>query len=154
MQPANIFAALQLRRRHGDIAVCAIAARLHQLPAYDSHKVTAASEFKKRLFSSIYGSDKNHASLNGTPPALSSRFCNLNLPLDISEEELFLPQDRLTATIRKLDANGWNTTGEFNRVSSRRAFHLLTSVREEILELSLGVDARVSGAEIELVYAK
>ena len=146
------FSALQLRRRHGDIIVCTIAAGLHRLPAYGSHKVTAASEFKKRLFSSIYGSDKNHASLNGTPPALSARFCHLNLPLDIGEEELFLPQDRLAAVITKLDPSGWNTSGEFHRSSSRRAFHLLNSAREEVLELSLGVDERVSEARIEYVH--
>lgn len=145
----NLFTALQLRRRHGDISVCTIAAGLHRLPVYGSHKVTAASEFKRRLFSSIYGSDKSHASLNGTPPALSARFCNLSLPLDIGEEELFLPQERLAKVIAKLDPNGWNTSGEFHRASSRRASHLLTGVREEILELSQGVDVIVSGSRIE-----
>jgi hypothetical protein len=124
---------------------------LHRLPEYGAHKVTAASEFKRRLFSSIYSSDKNHASLNGAPPALSARFCNLSLPLDIGEDELFLPQDQLTAVIAKLDPNGWDTSGGFHRVSSRRAFHLLTGVREEILELSLGVDVIVSGSRIEWV---
>jgi hypothetical protein len=140
---------LQLRRRHGDIAVCTVTAGLHRLPAYGSHKITAASEYKRRLFSSIYGSDKSHASLNGTPPALSARFCNLSLPLDIGEEELFLPQDQLAAVITKLDSNGWNTSGEFHRATSRRAFHLLSSVREEILELSLGVDIILSASRIE-----
>jgi hypothetical protein len=143
--------ALQIRRRHGDIAVCTTALGLHRLPAYGSHKVTAASEFKQRLFSSIYGSDKSHASLNAAPPALSARFCSLNLPLDIGEEELFLPQEHLAAVIAKLDPSGWNTSGAFHRVSSRRAFHLLTAVREEVLELSLGVDVMVSGPRIEYV---
>lgn len=124
---------------------------MHRLPAYGAHKVTAASEFKRRLFSSIYGSDKTHSALNGAPPTLSARFCNLSLPLDIGEDELFLPQDQLISVIAKLDPNGWNTSGEFHRASSRRAFHLLTGVREEILELSLGVDVIVSESRIEWV---
>jgi hypothetical protein len=111
--------------------------------------VTAASEFKRRLFSSIYGSDKSHASLNGTPPALSAKFCNLSLPLDIGEEELFLPQDGLAAAIAKLDSKGWNTAGEFHRATSRRAFHLLSGVREEILELSVGVDVILTASRIK-----
>lgn len=148
----NSSSALQLRRRHGDIAVCTIAAGFHRLPVYGSHKVTAASEFKRRLFSSIYGSDKSHASLNGTPPALSARFCTRSLPLDIGEEELFLPQERLAEAIAKLDVNGWNMAGEFHRASSRRAFHLLSGVREEVLELSQGVDVVVSGSRIEYAF--
>jgi hypothetical protein len=89
--------------------------------------------------------------LNAAPPALSARFCNLNLPLDIGEEELFLPQEQLAAVIAKLDPSGWNTSGAFHRASSRRAFHLLTGVREEVLELTLGVDVMVSGSRIEYV---
>lgn len=87
--------------------------------------------------------------MNAVPPALSARFCNLSIPLDIGEEELFLPQEQLAAVIAKLDPSGWNTSGVFHRASSRRAFHLLTGVREEILELSLGVDVMVSESRIE-----
>jgi hypothetical protein len=122
-----------LRRRHGAIVVCTIAAGLHRLPDYSSRKITAASEYKRMLFSSIYDLDKGHASLNGIPPALSARFCSPHLPLDLGDEELFLPQDQLQAVVSKLDRNGWNTSGTFNRVTVHRGIHLLSSIRMFVL---------------------
>ena len=132
--------------------VCAIAAGIHRLPDYDSVKITAASEYKRRLFSVIYGSDKNHASLNGTPPSLSARFCNVRLPLDISEEDLFLPQEEFAAVVAKLDPNGWNTSGNLYRSTFHRALHLIQGSCEEILEISLGVGVPLSADKIEYVY--
>ena len=70
--------------------VSALAAGLHRLD-YGTNKITTALEYKRRLISSIYNTDKNESSMNGVPVALSQKFCHLRLPLDLTEEELFLP---------------------------------------------------------------
>jgi hypothetical protein len=77
--------------------------------------------------------------LDGTPPALSSRFCVIRLPLDLSEEDIFLPQDELINALQRLDHNGWNTENATHRATFARAMQLLISIREEILEIALGV---------------
>ena len=42
--------------------VCAIAAGLHRQPDYGpDYKVTAASEYKRKVFSTIYYTSNNHA---------------------------------------------------------------------------------------------
>lgn len=110
--------------------------------------MTAASEFKRRLFASIYDSDKNHASLNGIPPALSLRFCNLRLPFDISDEDLFFP-DRLANAVIKLDARGWNTSGVSYMATYHRSYVEICRIREDILDISLGIDVPVSASTIE-----
>ena len=103
------------------------------------------------MFTAIYGSDKNHASLNGTPPVLSARFCVLRLPLDLSEDELFLPQEELANAVANLDPDGWNTRKAAYRATYHRSLLLLNKIREKVLELSLGVDITVSASKIEYV---
>lgn len=199
---ANTSLGFQLRRRHGDMSVCAITAGLHRLPFHESNKVTAASEWKVRLFSVMYGesnfilftafrctievealcsnilveyscissqvqftslrltyatnstfcniaTDKNQASLNGTPPMLSARYCTIRLPLDISCEDLFLPQPELAKLVTGLDINGWDGPEKVHRATFHRALQILSELREEILEVSLGVDVSLSVEKIE-----
>jgi len=145
----------QTRRRIADAIVCSTAAGLHRMPEYGpNYRVTAASEFKRRVFSSLYCIDKTHAALNGIPPAVSSRFCFVRLPLDISEEDLFLPLDQLADIVSKLDANGWNTTRSTYRTTFHRSFKLLAEVREEILEASLSVDTVVPPSRIDDLHRR
>ena len=87
--------------------------------------------------------------MNGTPPALSARFCVVRLPFDLSEEELYYPPDELERVINKLDKDGWNTSQETHRSTFNRAFILMNDVREDILDASLSVDADIPPSRIE-----
>jgi hypothetical protein len=62
------------------------------------------------------------------------------LPFDVSEEDLFLPQVELAKVVARLDRNGWAGQHMY-RATFHRALQLLAKNREEILEISLGVDA-------------
>lgn len=145
----------QLRRRHGDLVVCSIAAGIHKLPDYASRKVTTASEWKTRLFAVVYTENIDHASLNGTPPALSARYCNIRTPYDISDEDLFLPQVELAKVVAKLDHNGWDSSGsQLHHATFHRVRQLLAENREEILEISLGIDVLLSQDRIDDLYRR
>ncbi len=145
--------AYSIRRLHGDLITASITSGLHRLPDYDTCKVTAASEYKRRLFSAIYCNDKTHASLNGTPPLLTRLFCDVNPCLDLSNEAPFLPQDELALEVSKLDSNGWNTSKDiYHPATLTRIKIQLCTIREEILELALGVNVDGSEARIKCVY--
>jgi hypothetical protein len=141
-------AGFQLRRRHADTIVSALAAGLHRLD-YGTSKLTTALEYKRRLISGIYCTDKNESSMNGVPVALSQKFCHLRLPLDLTEEELFLPPDELARAVSNLDPDGWNRKGEISHVTSNRGIQILSRCREKILDIALGVDLAISPQEIE-----
>ena len=126
-----------------------ITAGLHRLPDYPSTPITTASEYKRRLFSSIYFLDKTHSSLNGIPPMMGRLYCDIKPCLDIADEELFLPPHALSVVVSRLDSNGWNTSGNMGEISVCRAIWQLSSVREEVLEIALGVNILVTEERIE-----
>jgi hypothetical protein len=130
--------------------VSALAAGLHRLD-YGANKITTALEYKRRLISSVYCTDKNESSMNGVPMSLSQRFCHLRLPLDLNEEELFLPQEELLRAVSELDPDGWNGKGEVYLVTTHRAIQILSRCREEILEIALSVDLAITPQQIECV---
>jgi Fungal specific transcription factor domain len=142
--------AYRIRRLHGDLITTTITSGLHRLPDYG--KVTAASEYRRRLFSAIYCNDKTHASLNGTPPLLTPIFCNIQPCLDLPNGAIFLTQDELALAVSKLDPDGWNTSGEaYHLATMMRIKVQLCMIREEILELALGVNVDGSEARIKSV---
>lgn len=139
-----------MRRLHGDMVTTAITSGLHRLPEYGTCKVTAASEYKRRLFGNLYCSDKIHSSLNGTPPLLTSQFCDVQLCLDLSDEVLYGPPEELAKAISELDSEGWNTSGACHEVSTvLRSRIKVHAIREEILGLALGVNVDVSPVRIK-----
>ncbi|TAQ90059.1 hypothetical protein B7494_g1599 [Chlorociboria aeruginascens] len=145
-----------LRRRHGHMITACIAAGLHRLPSYDHNRymITAASEYRRRVFAVAFHGDKFHASLNGVPPGLSQKYCNIRMPLDLGENELFLPREELIQAIEKLEDKGWNTEGKMNPITVTRAIWSLDPVWEEVLELSLGVNAVITSSRIDELHQK
>ncbi|RFU26277.1 hypothetical protein B7463_g10038, partial [Scytalidium lignicola] len=80
----------RLRQRHAETVVSALATGLHRLDS-GTEKITAALEYKRRIISAIYCTDKNVSSINGTPVFLSHKFVHLQLPLDLPGDALFQP---------------------------------------------------------------
>lgn len=81
--------------------------------------------------------DKQLATFLGRPPRISWRYCDVQLPLDISYDELMAEPSVRDAAISKLDANGWNTAGSLAKAAWTRIALLTGYIREDILELSL-----------------
>ena len=96
------------------------------------------SEFRRRLFCYVFIGDKQLATFMGRPPALSRRYTTCKLPLDLSDDETMAEGEELEAIRSKLDPNGWNTSGEIYPSTACRAWMLMSLVRDEILEISLG----------------
>lgn len=138
-----------MRRLHGDMVATAITCGLHRLPPYGTSKLTAASEFKRRLFSTLYANDKVHASLYGTPPLLTKLYCVVDACLDLPNDIIFITQEQLAREVDFLDGNGWNCSGaQYGLATLLRAKCQLSLVREETLELAIGVNVEVSRSRI------
>ncbi|CZR53186.1 uncharacterized protein PAC_03064 [Phialocephala subalpina] len=144
-----------MRRLHGDLVTTTITSGLHRLSEYGANRMTAASEYKRRLFCAIYCNDKTNASMNGVPPLLTRRFCDVQPCLDLPDEALLLPPDELALAASQLDPNGWNTSGSTYQLTTLLRARLQISIfREEILELALGINVEVSGIRIENMHQR
>lgn len=129
----------------------AISSGLHRLPGYATSELTAASEYKRRLFSAVYCSDKNHASLNGIPPLLLQRYCDIEPCLDLDPKAPYLSPQGISEALDQLDIDGWSTSESFFDTTLLRAKVQLSTIREEILELSLGTNNPITFQIVRLV---
>ena len=68
---------------------------------------------------------------------LSNKFAVCELPLDLSDEDLWSEGPQLQNALQRLDNHGWNLDKSFRESSLTRARLLIAVIRDEILELSL-----------------
>ncbi|KAK4991937.1 hypothetical protein LTR66_006427 [Elasticomyces elasticus] len=129
-------------QRTGEVANTIIAMGLHQSPKASEVINTPffLAELRKKIFASAYGVDKSIATFLGRPPRISQRYCTMELPLDLRDDQLILEGEELQLALRGLDADGWNTSGVINRCTWARVSMLHTHIREDILEIALGVE--------------
>lgn len=126
---------------------------LHQATVQTASGSRLFVEHQKRLFASVFAFDKTLATFLGRPPGLSRHYVSTELPLDVSEEDLMADGEQLQQAIASLDADGWNTRGALYPATVARAFLISRTLRDEILELSLGfkpvdISARVLDVRI------
>ena len=98
----------------------------------------AKSQLERRAYHRAFALDKQVATSKGRPPLLSRRWDQCPLPLDLSDEELMLEGRGLEAALNSLDLSGWSKEERYLPVSHLRALAIISSFREEILELSFG----------------
>lgn len=96
------------------------------------------SEWRRRLFCYVFANDKKLSTLTGRPPALSRRYSTCKMPLDLSDAQMMVEGQELEQLKNALDYDGWNTSGEVHPNTSCRAWFVMSLIRDEILELSLG----------------
>ncbi|OJJ48024.1 hypothetical protein ASPZODRAFT_95167 [Penicilliopsis zonata CBS 506.65] len=89
-------------------------------------------ELRKSLLAGSYILDKRLASATRRPPQISSRYYNMQLPLDLPDEELMT-----VSAGEQLDADGWNSERITHGAQWLRTSLLIGSIREQILDLSL-----------------
>ncbi|EAU39251.1 predicted protein [Aspergillus terreus NIH2624] len=106
----------------------------------DSHQSSDLPPFlvesRRRLFAAAYQLDKSIATFLGRPPRITQRHSDCRLPLDIGDEALS-SNAQIALASQSLDSNGWNLHGRFQRSAWIRLRFLISTFREEILELSL-----------------
>ncbi|KAK4118003.1 hypothetical protein N657DRAFT_651744 [Parathielavia appendiculata] len=95
-------------------------------------------QWRRRCFTAVYSMDKTIATTLGRPPLVHRNYCVLDAPLDFDDDDLAGPE--LERELRKLDQHGWNTDGRRRTTTFMRLRYLLAIVREEVLELHLGVN--------------
>ncbi|KAF2224027.1 hypothetical protein BDZ85DRAFT_96216 [Elsinoe ampelina] len=127
--------------RIGEVINTCIHLGLHQEKRQDEHTPFLVNETRIRMFDMLYGHDKSLSTFLGRPPRLSHRYCVLQLPLDLSDEELFMDGEELQQVIARLD-NGWNTQGRLHRSTWRRVWAAHAQLREDILEVALGTNVQ------------
>lgn len=90
------------------------------------------------LFVCAYEGDKYSSVYNGRPPRLTKYYCQIQLPLDLSDVQLMSDGHDLENAIAGLDENGWNLRGAVQRCTFLRNFVTNALLTEDILEVSMG----------------
>jgi len=85
-----------------------------------------------------YANDKRFAISAGRPPSLTRHYCQLQVPLDITDAQLMSEGLELEAAIQDLDKEGWNQHATIQRCTYARLNATNALIAEEILEISLG----------------
>lgn len=95
-------------------------------------------EIRRRCLGLCYSIDKLLSTFVGRPPRISRRYCSIQIPLDLDSDEYGLDGEELAKALAKLGPEGWNKDGKMRSSLWIRFFVLISLVREDILELSLG----------------
>ncbi|KAK2608844.1 hypothetical protein QQS21_002557 [Conoideocrella luteorostrata] len=111
---------------------------LHALEDKKPYKPTFSSEYKRRLATQIFVSDKLGIAFTGRPPFITGRYCSIPLPLDICDEDLASEEAAFERACSFVDEAGWNTRGGLYPATVTRARAMTSFVRDELLEIALG----------------
>lgn len=111
---------------------------LHQEIKADGDVPFFLAELRKLTFAAIYSADKDVATFLGRPPRISHHYCNPQLPLDLEFHQVVAELSDLRLLSNKFDEKGWNWDGVLSWATFARARLLMSFIREDVLELSLG----------------
>ncbi|KAF3055355.1 hypothetical protein CFAM422_013166 [Trichoderma lentiforme] len=128
----------QAWRLMGNLSSTIFALNYHKGFQDDMNTPTYLVELRKRAMALSHELDKSLATFVGRPPRLNKSYCTVQLPLDLSDSVIVGPTELLALQISRLDGDGWNKDMSVHPASRQRAIVWLSSIREEILELSLG----------------
>lgn len=123
--------------RFSDVCNVAVELGLHKEKHVDARTPFFLCELRIRLFEAIYVHDKYVSTYLGRPPRISYRHCIIQLPTDLSDDEVCSSQTDLMNTLAKLNG-GYANSGKLGRATVRRATTAHFIIREEILEIVLG----------------
>lgn len=94
-------------------------------------------ESRRRQFAAAYQLDKSIATFLGRPPRIPWRYADCRMPLDISDEALATDNTVSNYSHDYIDENGWSRNGVVQRSSWIRVRFIISTFRDEILEVSL-----------------
>jgi hypothetical protein len=121
----------------GELVNALIATGFQQEIRPDARTPFFLVEMRKRTRIYCYGQEVSLGSLLGRTSRLSYRYTRLDLPLDLTDAELFLDAEQSAATVAKLDAQGWSSGQKWSRITYMRANMFSAPRREDVLDLSL-----------------
>lgn len=123
--------------RFSEVCNTAVEYGLHKEKKVDAQTPFFLCELRIRLFETIYAHDKYVSTYLGRPPRISYRHCVIQLPTDLSDDEICGDEANLMVALAGL-SNGYATHGRITRATRRRAATIHYIIREDILELVLG----------------
>ncbi|KAJ5306407.1 hypothetical protein N7508_005422 [Penicillium antarcticum] len=123
--------------RLGELSTDIFALGLHRDTKTSPELPEFLLETRRRHFTSAYQLDKNIATFLGRPPRMPWRYADCRMPLDISDEALATDNMVLDYSHDYIDSNGWSLHGVVQRSSWMRVRFIVSTFRDEILEVSL-----------------
>ncbi|KAJ8101644.1 hypothetical protein POJ06DRAFT_194479 [Lipomyces tetrasporus] len=136
----------------GVVISASVTAGLHRLALVTDE--TPLSEHRTALSAYGYFLDKSESIFNGRPPMLTLQYCIYRLPLDLSEDDLYGTPEEFASGKARLDSNGWDTSGRIHTTTWVRAQCLQIPIREEIVELAIGVNVHFTKQQIDNLNTK
>ncbi|EME43227.1 hypothetical protein DOTSEDRAFT_72573 [Dothistroma septosporum NZE10] len=137
----------------GEACDTAVLMGLHLETRLDAHTPFFLCELRLRLFNVIYSMDKFLATFLGRPPHISYRYAVVQVPHDLSDEEVCMDTaDRQAALNRTVGT--WTTTGRPHRSTWRKALSLRHLLREDVLEIVIGPHSTDLQARCDYVRAQ
>lgn len=128
---------------------------MHAEPADEVYQPTFYAEASRRVLLAVFTVDKVQLAFTGRPPLLFRKFVTTPMPLDISDQDLFLERSSLLEKIkRSVDNKGWNISGEFYSSTVVRARYMVAQIREHIAEIALGNDSQTNADELHRIKQK
>ncbi|KAH8731519.1 hypothetical protein GQ44DRAFT_604373 [Phaeosphaeriaceae sp. PMI808] len=125
-------------RRLGESISCLYATGMHCESENLNSEPVFLREARRRIYASVYRSDKTLAIFFGRPPMMAWRYSDRRQLLDIGVEELCSDDPEvLNKAVSKLDHTGWNTEGKVYQASFIRLRCQHGVYTERLLEQSL-----------------
>ncbi|KAJ5864559.1 uncharacterized protein N7529_006475 [Penicillium soppii] len=123
--------------RLGELSTDIFALGLHRDTKSSGDVPEFLLETRRRQFAAAYQLDKSIATFLGRPPRIPWRYADCRMPLDISDEALATDNMVLDYSHDYIDENGWSLHGVVQRSSWMRVRFIVSTFRDEILEVSL-----------------
>ncbi|KAI9845099.1 MAG: hypothetical protein M1837_005103 [Sclerophora amabilis] len=133
---------------HGCLISAVTSVGLHRKSSESEPNHFLRTQRRGTEYAAIYALDKTLSTFTGRPPLLLRRFSNIPLPLDITHEDLMLPDAEREVVTRKLDPDGWDPDGRVCPATFSRAQMLVALAREDVLELTLTFPKNVDSTTI------
>lgn len=130
------FPGLGVWRLVGDLTTDLLALGFHREATYSPERTPFfLAECRRRCFVTEYYLEKMFGLVFNLPPRITSRYVDVKLPLDLSDDELFAQTpEELEDAKSRLTEDGWNTDGKLRAATWARLRYILSQFREGIVE--------------------
>lgn len=121
---------------------------LHQSRPLKEDNPTFVIELRRRAFAAAYVADKAISTFLGRPPRISKKFSVCELPLNLSDDDLWSDSQQLQRAAEGLDGRGWSLDKSLHQSTLARVRTLTAAIRDEVLEISLCASRNDIGEQV------
>ncbi|PYH43754.1 fungal specific transcription factor domain-containing protein [Aspergillus saccharolyticus JOP 1030-1] len=121
----------------GELCSCIYATGIHRNDVPREQSPVFVHQWRRTCLAVVYTMDKTIATALGRPPMMTRHYCSLEPPLDLDEDPDPAEHE---SNLRSIDEHGWNVDRRPRPATTIRLRLMLAKIREEVLELYLGVN--------------